>query len=398
MTDRGEKIEKEYTMCSFDHFFNLFSQLHPAYLLEKSQIDSIFLPSLSDDLSDIEKITKFTTQLNDGHTNIEIPFSSTTKCINAIGKWKNEILLVTEAHGKELKVHDEILEIEGKSVAEYLQFLSSQIPHENKYLLNSRSCKYPYENYNFFSAANLWRFVNKKTDCINFTILRNGVRLNIEEPITHYDKTLQFVDDIKSNTFYFTPENIGVLLLYSCSYDDYTRNLLHDFFTLAKANNTSQIILDLSQNMGGNSNLIIEFLKYINIDKYKGYHVLERKDDEFICLQNREKYIYNNCDSANSYKGEIFCNIGNDTFSSARMFATILKDNNIAIITGEPCGGKPSSYGAPHKFNIIDQQVRCRISTRLFLRPNSKRDSEKTLIPDISVTDSEIHKLIKTIK
>ncbi len=383
-------------MCSYDYFLYLFLKMHPAYLIEKSQIESILLSSPSDDLTDIEKITKFTSQLNDGHTNIEIPFSSKTKCINAIGKWKNETLCITDVHGQNLKRQDEILEIEGKSASEYLHFLSSQIPHENKFLLNSRSCRYPYENYNLFSAINLWRFVNKKTDSINFTIIRNGEQMQLEEPITQYDKTLQFIDNIKVNTFYFTPQNIGVLLLYTCSYDNYTKKLLNDFFSMVKAKRTKKIILDLSQNMGGNSNIIIEFLKYICIDKYKGYHVLERKDDNIICLQNRNKYIYNNCYSTNNFKGEIFCNIGNDTFSSSRMFATILKDNNIAVLTGEPCGGMPSSYGAPYKFNF-DNHLRCRISTRLFLRPNSNFDSDKTLIPDIPVSDSEIISLLKII-
>ena len=380
-------------MQAYDYFFHLFSQLHPAYLLDKVTVESLY-SSLPDNLSTIEKLTKFTAGLHDGHTNIEIPFSDTTKCINAVCKWRDGILYVTEANCENLKAHDRILEIEGQSIHDYLHFLSLQIPHENEFLLHSRSSRYPYKNYNLFSTSNLWKFINKEVHQINFTILRNNERLEIEESITQYDKTLQFIDDIKSNMFYFTPENIGVLVLYTCSDDDRTKKLLHDFFTMAKTNQTKKIILDLSQNMGGNSNVITEFLKYIDVDKYKGYHVLERKENDLVCLQDRTKYICNNRYLQNSYKGELFCNIGNDTFSSARTFATILKDNGMATISGEPSGGMPSSYGAPHKFYINDGQIRCRISTRLFLRPDSKLDHEQTLTPDIPVVDSNIETLI----
>ena len=346
--------------------------------------------------SDIQKITQFTTLLNDGHTNLEIPFKASSKCINAICKWNEQTLQVIKGTHNNLNPDDQILTINGKSIIDYYNFLSSIIPHENTFLVNSRSCRYPYENYNLLSYNTLNQFAHTNTSSVKFTILRDNKPTEIIEPFSQYDGTLKFVDSFKTNTFYFTSKNVGVLILYSCPYDNNLKKLLFDFFSMVKANHTHKIILDLSQNMGGNSNIIIEFLKYINVDKYKGYHVLERKGNELICLQNRNTPIYNNRFLQYCYTGEIFCNIGNDTFSTSRMFATILKDNNIATLSGEPSGGMPSSYGAPNKFQL-DKNSRCRISTRLFLRPNKILDYEQTLVPDISIKGADINSLLHYI-
>ncbi len=140
--------------------------------------------------------------------------------------------------------------------------------------------------------------------------------------------------------------------------------------------------------IGGNSNIINEFLQYLKIDKFRHYQIYERDGMGLKCIQSRTDYQRNNRNGWSDYNGEIICQIGSDTFSSARMFATILQDNRIALLSGTPSGGKPSSCGQPGRYCIINEKseaVHYRISTRLFLRPNGELDEQEALLPDIPV-------------
>ena len=244
---------------------------------------------------------------------------------------------------------------------------------------------------------NLTSFLHKKVNALTLTVIRNGKEQLIYEPITYYNGKLKFVSEEMQNNFYFVSDQLGVLQLYSCTCDRENTDLLRDFFMAVKKRNIRKIVLDLSRNMGGNSDIITEFLRYLNIEKYNGYHVLARDGEKLTCLQNRKHYIYNHQYTWSGFKGELFCNIGNDTFSSGRMFATLLKDNQIATLCGEPSGGRPSSYGAPQRFVLKGSNIRYRVSTRFFLRPDSTKDAESFLTPELVVPDSDMTALIKEL-
>lgn len=85
------------------------------------------------------------------------------------------------------------------------------------------------------------------------------------------------------------------------------------------------------------------------------------------------------------FKGKIICLVSNKTFSSARIFATVLKDNNIAKIVGEPTGGKPCSYGNPLRFKTPNYNIKFRVSSRIFTRPVHSCEDDIALFPDVLI-------------
>jgi hypothetical protein len=88
------------------------------------------------------------------------------------------------------------------------------------------------------------------------------------------------------------------------------------------------------------------------------------------------------------YAGKLILLIGNDTFSSAVMFATDCSDNALAALYGQPTGGKPSTYGDILGFRLPHTGIVCRVSHKYFQRPDLSRDPADSLYPDVMVTES----------
>jgi hypothetical protein len=74
--------------------------------------------------------------------------------------------------------------------------------------------------------------------------------------------------------------------------------------------------------------------------------------------------------------GRLFALIGNNTFSSAMMNALTLRQENGAILVGEPTGGKPNGYGEVRTFTLPNTALTVSYSTRFFrLLTDSDPDS-----------------------
>jgi len=88
------------------------------------------------------------------------------------------------------------------------------------------------------------------------------------------------------------------------------------------------------------------------------------------------------------FHGRLILLTGCHTFSSALMLATLCQDNGLATIYGSPTGGKPSSYGEGVGFNLPETGIRCRVSVKHFVRPDSSKDPSDSLYPDVNVPET----------
>jgi C-terminal processing protease CtpA/Prc len=85
------------------------------------------------------------------------------------------------------------------------------------------------------------------------------------------------------------------------------------------------------------------------------------------------------------FNGKIILLIGANTFSSASMFSTILSDNHQAVLIGEPIGQKPTSFGDLLSFELPETNTRIYVSHKIFQRPDSTKNNDPTLYPDIPI-------------
>jgi len=85
------------------------------------------------------------------------------------------------------------------------------------------------------------------------------------------------------------------------------------------------------------------------------------------------------------FHGKVYVLVGERTYSSAIILSSIIKDNKLFTVVGQPTGGRPSHYGETLILKLPNSGIICRISCKKFFRPDVKRDSEDSLYPDVEI-------------
>ena len=90
--------------------------------------------------------------------------------------------------------------------------------------------------------------------------------------------------------------------------------------------------------------------------------------------------------------------IGNGTFSSAIMFATIVKDNKMATLIGQiPKGGHPSHFGELYGTRLPNTQIAIRFGVKEWIRPLGNQ-LKNVLTPDVELKEVSITEVIKKLR
>lgn len=379
MTDLEYKMDLEYL------YFAL--QKHPLLLTNEYKrmcFEQLYLNQKNkkyDYESFINTATELTTFFQDGHTNIEIPYMSKDRCLRLKCCWSekdNNAFILMEQYD-DIPEKSKIIAIEDVTIENTISMISSQIPHENIFLVKSRMILYPYLNYHIFSERNLKLFFGKKEEYL-ISFLVNGKIIKKKIPLSQYDGFLDFPSD-KSFLSYEIHKKAVVMHLNSCICNEKYIATLKKLAHICKEKQIPSFILDLSQNMGGNSAVIDRFIKFINIKYFRRYEMIDFSSGEANYIVSRQDLIENDREDI-CLPNEIYCKVSYNTFSSARTFAVTLKDNGIAKIIGTETGGKPNSYGMPQKAIMPISKIRFRVSRCYFLRPDATMDNAITLTPD----------------
>jgi C-terminal processing protease CtpA/Prc len=99
-------------------------------------------------------------------------------------------------------------------------------------------------------------------------------------------------------------------------------------------------------------------------------------------------------DSHLLFSGKLYILTSPQTFSSGNWFAVVIKDNQLGTVVGEPTGNQPSSYGDCLSFQMPNSGYGFSCSFKKWIRPNTSRNDEDALYPDIPVyttIDDVIH-------
>lgn len=358
-------------------------QKHPAILRgqkEKSCFESLY-QSKADEISSYDSLINAATELTaffeDGHTNIEVPYSKKDHCIPLPCEWSKDgrILILGRAYG-DIPAGTQITDINGITVERLVFLMAKRIPHENIYLVKSRMIGYPYQNYHFLSEMSLNYLFNAKDD-YTFSFQVDDQKLQRRISLQKYNGFLDFTDD--SHFWdYEIQDHRMIFHLNACIYNQEYKAALEKLAELCKERRLTSFVLDLSRNMGGNSAVIDEFIKYIDTDCFKRYELTDYSSGEAKIISSRQKTVINERKSI-CFPADLYCRVSCHTFSSARTFAVTLKDNGLARIIGTQTGAKPNSFGLPVKLEMPASRVRFRVSTSYFRRPDERKDDADTL-------------------
>lgn len=337
----------------------------------------------------IDAATELTAFFHDGHTNIEIPYTSLDRCLPLQCRWagtgNGSDLLLAQPYNA-VPAGSKIISIEGMPTERIVRILSARIPHENIFLVKSRMILYPYVNYHVFSEMNLRLLFGEKDDyAVSFSV--NGKIITKALPLSYYDGFLDFPEDENFLSCEILNKT-AVMHLNSCICSPTYLSALKKLARLCGERQISTFLLDLSQNMGGSSAVIDEFIKFTHVKSFRRYEMIDFSSGEPKRITSRQDIVVNQQEDI-LLPERIYCKVSHHTFSSARTFAVTLKDNNIAEIIGSETGGKPNSYGMPLKMKMPLSNIRFRVSRCYFMRPDPDRDDEITLTPDMDALPAE---------
>lgn len=179
--------------------------------------------------------------------------------------------------------------------------------------------------------------------------------------------------------------NVAIFTLTSCVYNEEYLNTLDEFFSEVFAENIQNVVVDLRENGGGNSQVANAFINYLNVDEYDCWDSAVRLG--WYLLKN-EDVTYTNQKKEQVFDGEVYILTDISTFSSAMDFAMLIADNNLGTIVGEPSGNLPDSYGDCLYFQLPNSKFVLSISHKRWYRIDQSK-AEQPIMPNYEVPAEE---------
>ncbi|MDO3624789.1 S41 family peptidase [Mucilaginibacter sp. BT774] len=253
------------------------------------------------------------------------------------------------------------------------------------------------------------RFIIKTSEGKNITI--QGVTL--QTWLDELSKQTGWNDACNEAISYQKIDDAGYI--YACSFGvsdtkmDSLKNKLNTIFEQVQKDNVKYLFIDVSKNGGGNSMVGNVLIDYFYDKSYGTYRCDWKKSEEYLKLLKswggNPGDQYNNAadgdvlhflpdtvDAAPNpyrFKGKVFVVVGNGTFSSAIMFATMIKDNHIATLAGQiPANGHPNHFGEMYNTKLPNTRIDLRFGVKEWIRPSGEK-VDNNLHPDILVDPSE---------
>lgn len=187
-------------------------------------------------------------------------------------------------------------------------------------------------------------------------------------------------DDTPSYTYQVDKEkDVGILTLYTCEYDSEYKEFIYNFFTEVIEGDVGNVVVDLRENFGGNSQVADEFVLYLDRKTVKTPAGEWRLGPYTMTWDAKEENISHYDEML--FDGDVYVLTSSNTFSSATMFAEIISDNGFGKIIGEECGNMPSGYGDVVVFQTPNSLLSFQISSKFFERIDTSK-SNQPLIPD----------------
>lgn len=180
-------------------------------------------------------------------------------------------------------------------------------------------------------------------------------------------------------------------------YHPYFSGLLEDLFDEIHECGLNNLVVDLRHNGGGCSLLGNQLIYYLEVPgevrDYTTYNFVEyrkksktepKENDFFREVKDKGSPFYIS-EPERRFKGKIYLITGADTASSACDFATVMSDNRLCVIVGQPTSGRPSSFGDRAFFRLPNTDNIISVSWKYFERPDRSKNNDVTLYPDVEI-------------
>lgn len=201
--------------------------------------------------------------MKDAHTALKISNNTENKGLNLKLVWLEDGLYVNEAQGN-LKRGDKIIALGNKNTEDIFEELSKVIPAENKYWVRFVGAR------NITNGAFLMHLGLLDGDKVNVKFERAG-RVSVEpiSVVADSNRERQSKFDYKYDVD--IENSLGIFTMNTCDVNNNYLTCLKDFFEEVKRKDIKNIAVDLRKNTGGNSQVIDEFIRYLDVDQYRTF-------------------------------------------------------------------------------------------------------------------------------
>ena len=433
-----DKIPISSLKSDLDTIVSILEEVHinPYYKLPKKifykKIDSLKAQLLSP-LTEIEfykLITPIVAELQDGHTFVSFP--------EIINKWNfpfkvktqsvSPFIIVSESNG-EIPVNSEILKINGidsKSIIENLIcYESGEDINFRVGWVGNNFCEYMNLIYNIDSLCNIEYKLNGQILNSEISLSKNTHLLST--------KNEEFVEPY---SLQIRPE-LSTAIINFRSFSDIEH--VDSIFAIIKKMKLKNLIIDIRENGGGDSEVGDEFLKYLAPSSFQQYdikktvikiskQVKKKYNNELVSLKQSNsvttqdsteiKKIQNllnlpigsltQCPYAsnliqlkntpNKFYGKVYVLTSKKTYSSAADFAQTIKAYRIGEIVGEETGGWIVCYGDIIFDELPNSKLRIGISSVKFVNTGANESDWHGVIPDKKINaNSSLEFVLKEI-
>ena len=382
---------------------------------------------ISKPLTDIDfylLLEPLVTDLIDGHTDISIPYESYYKFNPCIFPYKVKLLpnspFITvirpcKTITREIPAGAEILSINGvesnKIVKDIIKLNSGE---SDKFRADCGANMFEFYLNNLYGMNKNYivkykisdKIETKKIIGIKYDSLINRIKHDATKKTNfkQIDYSLKLIPETKTAIIDFI------------SFNDLEKFkiFIDSTFKQIKENNIKNLIIDVRENGGGDSNIGDEFFQYISPCTFKQifktlikYSRLQKYDYKYIrdkdlqdssCLNkpNGLVEIYQS-DSLSiklrknplRFKGKIYLLTSTYTFSSAADFAQCFKYYKMGKIIGEETGGWLVCYGDNIYGSLPNSKLNFTISHKFFINVGANENDWHGVIPDITIPSAK---------
>lgn len=206
---------------------------------------------------------------------------------------------------------------------------------------------------------------------------------------------------------------VAILSFRSCVDEEKMASFADDLVKTLKNKKIEYLIIDVTENGGGSSNVGAALLQRI-CPKPFGFtnKMLERLTPTSLPLlsplQATDKGpglyfshfpLIDPLPEAQRFNGKVYLLTSSQTFSSASMFANTFKEFGCGMVIGEETGGKQIHYGDYINYILLNSGLTINISHKMFWEYGADEKHNHGTLPDVKVAaDKALDKALEIIK
>jgi len=390
----GKKIEPELLKQDIQAYYQGALDRHPNLAKYASKVElennvRVLQAEITKPMTRLEfyKIVgRLTHKFNDGHSMLIWPYQEYDKLKSAGSMTfpfavkitpKGEIFIKHEYKSDKLKLAagTKIISINKLSSEELLNYMQKYVGGESEYLRQ----QFVADRF----GLTLWA-VFSLIDNFEIELEFEGKASSLSvNNVQNWNKIEQ--ENTNKKDFYLKQIEQGIGYLYIGHFDvelGWFENFIDESFAEIKQTKLTSLIIDIRDNTGGNTDTATYLARYI---AKKDFRMISKMTEK-LNLDNRGflnykgevgEYIEHEWDdweksigNENLFKGQTYLLVSPITYSAGIVFATTVKDNDMAILIGQETGGYANQTAQGNLFNLPNSQLRAYITTRMLVRPS----------------------------